>query len=540
MTNLTGATKAESRFAGQVASSGFAAGPLFRFSERAPSRIEANGSPGEQLSRFDDAISAAIEELNGLTAILADDDAKALVEFQIAMLEDETVTDPVKAAINAGEDALSAWGGVLDAMISDYHTADDAYFRGRALDLADMRDRVLRGVAGLAERKIPGGRIVVADDLSPTRFLTTDWTDGGIALTAGSTNSHVAMLARARAVPMLVGVQCSGESLEGHALLDGERGTLIVKPSPQSRTEFRARRDAADEIARAEAVFLDKPAATAGGERVSVCLNIAGPDDLQGLNPRHCDGIGLVRTELLLSGAAVRHEETQFANYRRILEWAGGKSVTIRTLDAGGDKPIPGVTLDGEANPFLGVRGVRLSLLHKDVFKIQLRALLRASVYGSLKIMVPMIGVPDEMIAARKLLDEAQAELAGKGIATGAYALGMMVEVPAAAIAIEDFDAEFYSIGSNDLIQYVMAAARDSARLANLSDGVPRAVRSLMARVAEHGRSVNREASICGDIAGDPACIPLLLDCGIRTLSVAPAALARTKAAIARYGAVHA
>jgi phosphoenolpyruvate-protein phosphotransferase (PTS system enzyme I) len=243
-----------------------------------------------------------------------------------------------------------------------------------------------------------------------------------------------------------------------------------------------------------------------------------------------------VRTEFLFHGAAgLPDEERQYAVYRRILDWAGDRPVTFRTLDAGGDKPIPGLTVDDEANPFLGLRGLRLSLARPEVFRVQLRALCRAAVAGNAKIMLPMVAVPRELEAARGILDAVVAELAQAKIAARRPPLGIMVEVPAAAIAVDRFRADFFSIGSNDLTQYVMAAARDLDSVAELSDAGDPAVLRLIAAVADFGRRSGREVSLCGDAGSDPVLAAKLLTAGLRALSVAPPAVGRVKAAIARY-----
>ena len=228
-----------------------------------------------------------------------------------------------------------------------------------------------------------------------------------------------------------------------------------------------------------------------------------------------------MRTEFLFEpGAPPPDEAAQVDAYRRILEWAGERPVAIRTLDAGGDKPIPGVTLDGEANPFLGVRGVRLSLRRPGLFRTQLRALARAGAYGNLKVMLPMVTTPGELAEARAHLDKAMAELASEGLVAGRPALGIMVEVPAAALAIEHFDAEFYSIGSNDLVQYVTACDRGNGELAALADPLNPAVLELIGRTAAHGKTTGAPVSLCGDMAADPRYVPALLDCGLEELSV--------------------
>ncbi len=410
--------------------------------------------------------------------------------------------------------------------VAEYEAAEDAYFRARGIDLRDLAERVLRHLGGAAAvPALPLGAIVLADDLTPSLFLETDWRGGGIALSAGSPASHVAMLARARGVPMVVGLGPVAAAAGETAALDGAAGVLLLGPDDADRARF------ATAAAPDYSALLHRPAATAAGRRVGVLLNVADPRELDRLDPALCDGIGLVRTELMFA-AGPPDEDTQLRAYRRILEWAGDRPVTIRTLDAGGDKPVPGLTMPGESNPFLGQRGLRLSLARPDVFAVQLRALVRAAAHGTLKIMLPMVTVPEELQAARALLDQA-----ASAVGAAAPPLGIMVEVPAAALVIGRFDAAFFSIGTNDLVQYVTASARDIAAVAPLADLRNPAVLRLIAEVAAHGARVGREVGVCGDAAGDPALVPFLLDAGIDTLSMAPNAVGPVKAAIAAHGA---
>jgi len=535
-------------FSGTVAAGGFAAGPIFADAANAAEAARAQepaaggADAGRERARLDAAIAEATLALSDLLDRLDDEAAAGMVEFQVAMLEDEALVEPAYRAIEDGLDAAAAWRRAMDLALADYESAEDPYFRARASDLADMRDRVCRGLEGAGAGAIPTGAIYVGRDLPPSRFLETDWQGGGIALFAGSANSHVAMLARSRGVPMVIDLAAAeGAELEDSALLDGAAGTLTLNPNREEAALFEAKkRDAAAAEARALR-FLDKPAVTKSGEAVAVMVNVAGPEDIESLDPGHCDGVGLVRTEFLFHGSGAQpDEETQYAFYRDIVRWAAGKPVTLRSLDAGGDKPIPGLTVDGETNPFLGVRGLRLSLRRPEVFKVQLRAMLRAAAHGPVKIMLPMVTAPQELTAARAVLNEARRDLTDQGAEFGDPALGMMVEVPSAAIAIDEFDADFYSIGSNDLVQYVTASGRDVAGLGDLARPDCTAVLRLIARVARRGRDTGREVSLCGDAAGDPVVLPKLLEAGLRVVSVAPSALARTKAAIAAYeGADH-
>lgn len=521
---------------GTPVSPGLARGPLVLLKDEVASGSGRHGNVDEELSRIRAAIAAASAELVALMERVDDTEAETILAFQVAMLDDPVVTEPALAAVAAGDMAEQAWRSAMELQIRGYHEADDLYFRARASDLRDMRDRVLRQLAGASATPITPGSIIVATDLPPSRFLEIVWDGGGVALTQGSPNSHVAMLARSRGVPMLIGVEQA--DLRGHkeALIDTENAILVASPDGKLSADF-ASRQQRDEIARAESErFLGTPAVTANGERVQVLINVADGSELEQLDPACCDGVGLVRTELTLHDATdLEDEEKQCRAYCRIMRWANGRPVTIRTLDAGGDKPIAGYTVDNEANPFLGVRGLRLSLLHPAALTTQLRALARAASLGPLKIMVPMVTSPRELDYVRVLLDSAIARLRNDGVECTVPELGMMVEVPAAALAIDLFDADFLSIGSNDLIQYVTASSRDSSPLAPLQDPLQPAVLRLIHEVVKHANAHGIPVSLCGDMASDVRCIPALLGVGLRCLSVAPVALARVKSAIARY-----
>jgi phosphotransferase system enzyme I (PtsI) len=521
---------------GTPVSPGLARGRLVVLADESPQPSRERGSVDEESSRMHAAIASANAQLAALTERAGDAEAQAILAFQVAMLADPVVTEPAFAAIEAGVAAEQGWRTTMDLQIRDYHEADDLYFRARASDLRDMRDRVLHALRGVDATAIAPGSIVVAADLPPSRFLEIAWDGGGVALTQGSPNSHVAMLARSRGVPMLIGLEQA--DLRGHteALIDTDNAILVVSPNRELAVDFASRQQRAG-IARAEAErYVNAEAVAASGERVQLLLNVADGSELDRLDPACCDGIGLVRTELMLRNAAdLADEEKQYRTYCRILHWAGSRPVTVRTVDAGGDKPISGYTVDGEANPFLGVRGLRLSLLHADVLLTQLRALARAASRGRLKVMVPMVTSPRELDRVRVLLDSAVAGLSNEGVEHAVPDLGIMVEVPAAALAIDLFDADFFSIGSNDLIQYVTASSRESSDLSPLHDPLQPAVLRLIHEVVRHANAHRIPVSLCGDMASDVRCIPALLDVGLRSLSVAPAAVARVKSAIARH-----
>ena len=516
------------------AARGLAYGPLMWMSPATGTRVASN-DPALERAALQDAIGKASASISALMAT-SEGEGADIIEFQLAMLEDESLSAPVFDSVAAGADASTAWRLALDAMVAEYEGAEEEYFRARAADLCDMRDRVLRVLSGDSTTgRLAPGTVLAGEDMPPTLFLETDWSQGGgLVLTAGSTASHVAMLARARGVPMVVGAGTADFAAHDYAIVDGTSGRIILSPSQEDLAELRE-----EEIIRArqvaeEAAFLFKPAVTLDGIAIEVLVNVAGVGELAGIDRASCDGIGLMRTEFLFrDGAPLPGEEEQFEAYAAFLQWAGGKPVTIRTLDIGADKPLRGVTIDNETNPFLGLRGLRLSLSRPDLFRQQLRALARASALGPLKVMWPMVTTPEEFSAAETMFDAELASLRAQNIDAARPRIGMMVEVPAAAIAPELFNkAEFLSIGSNDLTQYVTAASRDSVHVAGLNDPAHPAVLKLIAQVAAYGAGSGIPVSLCGDMASEPAHLEALLRAGVRSISVAPAALARVKAAI--------
>ncbi|MCP3472281.1 phosphoenolpyruvate--protein phosphotransferase [Bradyrhizobium sp. CCGUVB1N3] len=523
-------------YRGRTASIGFAQGPFVRVDAGANGERVAGTLVDEALA-LRSAIDTASRQIAELAAI-AGGEAAQILEFQVALLEDEDLVSGILAAIGEGEPADAAWCAALDEQIADYNSAPDEYLKARSSDLADLRDRVLnilRGGEGHALR-IPSGAVVCADDLPPSRFLEIDWSDGGgLALLRGSPTSHVAMLARARGIPMVVQlgtVPAAGAT----ALLDGEGATLELDPSIEQIGLFEKRREIHRKSRASARAILRRPAASWRGERIKLLVNIQRVEDLDYPDAQYADGVGLMRTEFLLSERGLPDEETQFQVYDQVLRWAERRPVTIRTFDAGGDKPVPGFTPDAEPNPFLGVRGLRLCLARPEIFAVQLRALARAAVRGNLKVMFPMVTSADEVEAARKLFADIVQGLQAKGAAAMLPELGIMVEVPAAALSIASFKSAFFSIGSNDLAQYVLACDRSNGALASLMDPLHPAVLELITRTAEHGRRAGSPVSLCGDMASDPRCIPALLDCGLRELSVNVSALAQIKQTIDRLG----
>lgn len=520
-----------SRASGTVASIGYAVGPLFILSSEAVVYVPS-GAAETEAARLRAALSEAAASITALMQS-ADEEAAGILEFQIAMLDDESLVEPALDAIAAGTSAADAWSDTMATEIEGYEAADDAYFRARSSDLRDIAARVLRALSGIAEKTPPHGAIIQGKDLTPTQFLAMDWTrGGGIVLKEGSPASHVAMLARSRGVPMLVGVGSLEAANDDLVLLDAEHGHVVARPDTEAHRAFlSASATHRDRLQHAQLRVRER-AVTLDGVGIEVFVNIAEPADVRTIDIAHCDGVGLMRTEFLF-GHGLPDEATQYSAYRTVLEWAGDKPVTIRTVDAGGDKPVPGYTVE-ETNPFLGLRGIRQSLSRPDVFRVQARALLRAAVHGNLKVMFPMVSLARELVEATHLFEAEAAALAAAGIPHRMPPLGIMVEVPAVAISPEGLaSAAFFSIGSNDLTQYVMAAGRDNTAVAALNDVRNPAVIALIGHVARFGAAHAIPVSLCGDAGGDPVAIPALLSAGIRALSVTSAQLPLAKATIA-------
>ena len=549
---------AERRFTAQPASSGLAIGPVVRIEQSNSLGERRQGSPNEERATLERAITKSIADLEALATVASGDGADILA-FQIEMLADPALIEDILPLIAAGDDAAKAWRAGLDIQIHGYEAADDDYFRARASDLRDLEDRVVRVVQGatIELQDLPDGAILLADDLLPSHFLALSSKGlSGIALNRGSRNSHVAILARGRGLPMIVGLgpmpSAAGtemhEAAVAEAILDADAGLLLLAPTAAELKRYRKKLSSSQAEAKRAAARRGRPAMTEDGLRIEVMINIDDPTAVDDETLAAADGVGLLRTEFLLIGKKdLPDEEEHFRLYTDLLRRLEGKPLIVRTFDIGGDKPLPGLDLPKETNPFLGLRGIRLCLERPDLIRPQIRALLRttaatggpltkgeaSSKGGPLQVMLPMVTVQAEIDATRTLFAEALEDLEAKSVAAAMPPLGIMVETPAAALATDSLDAAFLSIGSNDLIQYVMAAARDAeAGVSSLLDPGHPAIERLIRNVVEEGAASGRAVSLCGDMASNPVWLPLLLRTGLRKISVAPAALDRVKLAL--------
>ncbi|EJC79731.1 phosphoenolpyruvate-protein kinase (PTS system EI component) [Rhizobium leguminosarum bv. trifolii WSM2297] len=515
------------RLNAKSASPGVASGPAFLAEEpkavsaAAPDIPAAPQTPGGY-GVLADAIDVAIGELERL-AEGADAESRDIIDFQIEVLGDPTIAEATGARIDAGENVVFAWVATLDAYIGALEAADEEQMRARAVDILDIKNRVLGALTGTPVADFPAGSIFIGRDMEPSRFLAHDWSKGGgIALFSGSTAGHVALLARSKMVPMVVGTGRFSAADGDPVGVDGDAGAVVLQaggtPMPSPPPVERPAGDA----------DTGEGLRTADGVPILLSININDAAEIDALDPATA-GVGLMRSEFsVLSLADAANEERQLAIYRRVLERAGERPVTIRMLDIGGDKPLAGLD-DLPALSASGLRGIRLLLARPEIARVQVRALLRASAFGRLLVMLPMVTFPDEIDAMRQIFRDEAAQLTRRALLHRMPPIGMMVEVPAAALMLDTFEAaEFFSFGTNDLTQYLAACTRDGIEAD--SDKAAPAVLRLLAQAVK--LAVRKPVSICGDMAGDPSYLPALLAAGLRHFSVAPARRPAIRSAI--------
>jgi len=534
---------------GIAASSGYAIAPAFRYSPEGftPQR-ETTDDPAAETARFRAAVAAAGRELEALRALTESrlDAKKAeIFEAQLMFLEDPELIDAIVEQI-AGErvSAEYALHQVSGQFIDILSAMDNELLRERAADVRDIARRLmnlLRGVNGAELGGIAELAIVLADDLTPSDTAQLDPAlVCGFMTERGSRTSHSAIMARSLEIPAVVGAGGALAAIRTGDLLimDAVEGRIFINPDAARLAEYREKKRLYDERRAALRRLVDEPTVTRDGVTLELAANIGDIEDVQKALDNGAEAIGLFRTEFLYMGRqALPTEEEQFQVYKYVLDKMNPQPVVIRTLDIGGDKELPYMKLPDEDNPFLGLRALRLCLRHEDVFRTQLRALLRASAYGNLRIMFPMIAVMEELLAAKRVLAEERAKLEQGGVQVAAdVQIGMMIEVPAAALAADAFAAEvdFFSIGTNDLIQYTMAADRMNQEVAYLYQPLHPSVLRLIAMVIRAARGAGKWVGMCGEMAGDELAIPLLVGLGLHEFSMSAGSILPARELIGR------
>lgn len=519
------------------ASPGVAVGQARRLST-VPVDVDAlpKAEPATEWRRLIGAVAAVrrdIEHLRALTARDAGAHQATIFDAHLSFLSDAELLADVRARVNADAGAVSAWSTVLDEVADQWDGLADPYLRERATDVRAVRDQVVQVLTGVASRRMTAPGVLVADDLTPAETAGLDLRlVRGVVLADGSPTSHAAILARARDIPAVVS---AGRAVldvpEGTTVaIDGSTGELEIGPSAAVEASYRERESRQRAQRKVELQQADQPALTRDGTHVLVAANLGSLEDAVNALSSGADGAGLVRTEFLfLERTTPPSIEEQVAQYDAIAAALHGRRVTLRTLDVGGDKPLPYLPMPIESNPFLGLRGIRLGLDRRDLLRDQLAAMCDTARRFPVSVMVPMVSTPDELAAARHLL----AEAAGGAGVPESLRFGAMIEVPAAALKIEAMlpYLDFVSIGTNDLTQYTLAAERGNPAVAALADPLDPAVLLLVDQVCRAAKG-RVEVAVCGEAASDPVAIPVLLGLGVGELSVAPPAVPRVKATV--------
>jgi phosphocarrier protein FPr len=527
----------ESCLRGVPAAPGLALGPAFQLRRDDVAVAETGGEPRAERQRLEEALGHARLQLAALQARLSAEPARAAIFAAHAELLDDPDLLPVAwTLIEQGKGAAFAWHEAFTRQATQLAALRSELLAARAADLRDVGRRVLRLLAGATaeEPTAPAGSVVVAEDLSPSEMAAFERTRvAALCTVTGGATSHVAILARSLDLPLVAGIEARALQVEDGTLLivDGGRGVVRVAPTAEEVALLRTQLERQAQRRRADSATAHLQARTRDGQRVEVVANIGGLAEARRALEQGAEGVGLLRSEFLfLERASAPSEDEQCETYRSIAEALGpDRPLVVRTLDVGGDKPLPYLPLGHEENPFLGVRGLRIALDHEDVLRTQLRAILRASPKGKLSVMLPMVATLAEFRRAKAVFEEERARL---GVAP--VPLGIMVEVPAAALMADVFarEADFFSVGTNDLTQYTLAMDRGHPRLAPQIDALSPSVLRLIEMAARAAHAHGRWIGVCGGLAGDPQAVPILLGLGIDELSVSVPAIPAVKAQV--------
>ncbi|MBB6633682.1 phosphoenolpyruvate--protein phosphotransferase [Cohnella thailandensis] len=522
---------------GIAASPGIAIAKAFRFGHAAPTperKTIADSETEAEAARFREAVRLAqgeIEEIRAQTERRLGAQKAEIFEAHLMLLEDPDLVDVTLDKIAEEKiNAEYALYEVTNAVVDMLQEMEDELLRERAADVKDVSGRVMGHLIGQPYASLSGlseESVVIAEDLTPSDTAQLDLEYAlGFATAVGSRTSHSAIMARSLELPAIVGIGAEAASIPTGTvvILDAAEGKLIVDPSEEELREYRGKKAAYEERRAKLKQLSGQPSVSADGVRLELAANIGSVEDLAKVLENGADGVGLFRTEFLYMGrSSFPSEEEQYRIYKHVLEKMNGKRVVIRTLDIGGDKELPYLELPKESNPFLGLRALRLCLDRQDLFRTQLRALLRASTAGKLNVMFPMIAVLSELREAKRIMEEEREKLLREGTpVSDSIEVGMMIEIPAAALNADSFakEVDFFSIGTNDLIQYTMAADRMNEAVAYLYQPYHPSILRLIGMVIRAANRAGKWTGMCGEMAGDPTAIPLLLGMGLNEFSM--------------------
>jgi phosphotransferase system enzyme I (PtsI) len=539
----------EKIFQGMAVAPGIAEGKVlihFQEDEVIPFRDLTDNELDSEVLRFEGALLATREELQELQKRLSDSAGAAdagIFDAHLLVLEDPSLIDEVNRGIRKEKhNAEFVFQGVAHRFIKTLSAIDDPYLRERAVDLEDVTRRITRHLLGKSGQRLAHhdrNHIIVADELTPSDTATLNRGNvAGFITEKGSKTSHTAIMARALGIPAIVGLENICSDLENGCtlLMDGYSGKIFVNPSADTLAVYQTLAAEKEHIEEGLESLRESHPVTQDGHRVILSANIELPEELDDVAACGAEGIGLYRTEFLYFNRTVPPtEEEQYAVYRHVAERTAPHGAIIRTLDIGGDKPTDCLDLGHEENPFLGCRAIRFCLRHPEIFKTQLRAILRAGCHGQLRMMFPMISGYEELLHAKALLQEAISELRGSGARFQEdMELGVMIEVPSAAIMAETLarEVKFFSIGTNDLLQYLMAVDRGNEKIAHLHDPSNPAVIRILKHIIDAAHAAGIWVGVCGELAGDIEYTPILLGLGVDELSASAALVPRIKKAI--------
>ena len=528
---------------GIAASKGYAIGNVFLYEEKEIIITDEKVNDiAAELTKLQDAVSLCrvqLEKIKEKTIQNVGEHEAAVFEAHILILDDPEFVGSVESEIkNNSTNAMKAVETVSNNLVMIFESIDDAYLRERAADIKDVSKRMLANLAGhtIGLEIEQENTIVVAHDLTPSDTAQLDKAKvNGFITNIGGRTSHSAIMARTLEIPAVVGLADITTSVQNGDLIivDGIEGYAIINPDEATIAKYQAKIKAFEAEKEELKKLLDVKVVTKEGKHIEVCGNIGNPKDADQVLENGGDGVGLFRTEFLyMDRDAAPTEEEQFEAYKYVLETMKGKKVVIRTLDIGGDKTLPYLPLPEEMNPFLGYRAIRLCLDQTDIFKVQLRALLRASVYGQLAVMFPMISGIEEFNNAKAVVEECKKELDVEGVAySNDIEWGIMIEIPAAAVMADELakHVDFFSIGTNDLIQYTLAADRMSEKVSYLYNPMHPAVLRLIKMTIDGAHKHGKWVGMCGEMAGDEAAIPTLLEYGLDEFSMSATSILTAK-----------